>query len=64
MELAGVLEGDTVRLNARALDLGDRLQVLVQVQVQVTLDSHSAVPARMGDESTQAPAVLDRRGSD
>ena len=62
MELAGVLEGDTVRLNARALDLGDRLQVLVQVQV--TLDSHSAVPARMGDESTQAPAVLDRRGSD
>ena len=62
MELAGVLEGDTVRLNARALDLGDRLQVLVQVQV--TRDSHSAVPARMGDESTQAPAVLDRRGSD
>ena len=35
MEVAGVIEGYTVRLNAQALDLNDT------VMVQVTLDSHS-----------------------
>ncbi|MCC2635099.1 MAG: transcriptional regulator, AsnC family, partial [Ramlibacter sp.] len=35
MELAGVIEGYTVRLNAQALDLNDT------VLVQLTLDSHT-----------------------
>ena len=54
MELAGVIEGYTVRLNAQALDLGDT------VLVQVTLDSHSDnTLEKFGETLAAIPQVIE-----
>ena len=54
MELAGVIEGYTVRLNAQALDLGDT------VLVQVTLDSHSDnTLEKFGETLAAIPEVIE-----
>ena len=54
MELAGVIEGYTVRLNAQALDLNDT------VLVQVTLDSHSDnTLEKFGEVLATIPEVLE-----
>ena len=54
MELAGVIEGYTVRLNAQALDLADT------VMVQVTLDSHSDnTLEKFGEVLATIPEVIE-----
>jgi Lrp/AsnC family leucine-responsive transcriptional regulator len=54
MELAGVIEGYTVRLNAQALDLADT------VLVQVTLDSHSDnTLEKFGETLAAIPEVVE-----
>ncbi len=54
MELAGVIEGYTVRLNAQALDLGDT------VLVQLTLDSHTDnTLEKFGEVLATIPEVIE-----
>jgi Lrp/AsnC family leucine-responsive transcriptional regulator len=54
MELAGVIEGYTVRLNAQALDLNDT------VLVQLTLDSHTDnTLEKFGEVLATIPEVID-----
>ncbi|GKT26791.1 Lrp/AsnC family transcriptional regulator [Acidovorax sp. SUPP3334] len=54
MEEAGVIEGYTVRLNAKALDLNDT------VLVQVTLDSHSDnTLEKFGEMLASIPEVIE-----
>ena len=54
MEEAGVIEGYTVRLNARALDLSDT------VLVMVTLDSHSDnTLEKFGETLASIPEVIE-----
>jgi Lrp/AsnC family transcriptional regulator, leucine-responsive regulatory protein len=54
MEMAGVIEGYTVRLNAQALDLNDT------VMVQVTLDSHSDnTLEKFGETLAAIPEVVE-----
>ena len=54
MELAGVIEGYTVRLNAQALELNDT------VLVQVTLDSHTDnTLEKFGETLAAIPEVVE-----
>ena len=54
MEEAGVIEGYTVRLNSRALDLADT------VLVMVTLDSHSDnTLEKFGETLASIPEVIE-----
>ena len=54
MELAGVIEGYTVRLNAQALDLNDT------VLVQLTLDSHTDnTLEKFGEVLATIPEVIE-----
>ena len=54
MELSGVIEGYTVRLNAQALDLADT------VLVQLTLDSHTDnTLEKFGEVLATIPEVLE-----
>jgi Lrp/AsnC family leucine-responsive transcriptional regulator len=54
MELSGVIEGYTVRLNAQALDLGDT------VLVQLTLDSHTDnTLEKFGEVLATIPEVIE-----
>ena len=54
MELSGVIEGYTVRLNAQALDLADT------VLVQLTLDSHSDnTLEKFGEVLATIPEVIE-----
>ena len=54
MELAGVIEGYTVRLNAQALDLNDT------VMVQLTLDSHTDnTLEKFGEVLATIPEVIE-----